>query len=202
MAEAQTPMAEAQWHLDADTYLAMVRSEIPTYDVLQGRLAEATADVDARRILDLGCGTGETARHVLGVHPTARLVGLDSSEAMLRHARRTIPTGRFDTGRLEDPLPAGDFDLVVSAFAIHHLPGPGKADLYRRIARALRPGGRFVWCDVVVADATVLRPVPIEPGVDLPDPLPAQLRWLEDAGFEVAVVHAVDDLAIVAGDRR
>ena len=39
MAEAQTPMAEAQWHLDADTYLAMVRSEIPTYDVLQGRLA-------------------------------------------------------------------------------------------------------------------------------------------------------------------
>lgn len=194
-------MAEAQWHLDADTYLAMVRAEIPTYDELQRRLADATADVDARRILDLGTGTGETARHALRVHPAARLLGLDASEAMLRHARRSVPTGLFRCARLEDPLPAGGFDLVVSAFAIHHLPGPSKAELFRRIALAMRPGGRFVFCDVVVPDASVQRPVPIEPGVDLPDTLHAQLRWLEDAGLEVSVVHAADDLAIVRGDR-
>jgi predicted RNA methylase len=56
-----------QWHLDAETYLAMVRSEIPTYDDLQDRLAEATADVDAHTILDLGSGTGVTAEADLAI---------------------------------------------------------------------------------------------------------------------------------------
>jgi tRNA (cmo5U34)-methyltransferase len=46
--------------------------------------------------------------------------------------------------RLQDPLPEGNFDLVVSALAVHHLDGAGKADLFARVADRLRPGGRFV----------------------------------------------------------
>jgi SAM-dependent methyltransferase len=54
--------------------------------------------------------------------------------------------------RLEDALPVGNIDLVVSALAVHHLDGAGKADLFARIAARRRSGGRFVLGDVVVPD--------------------------------------------------
>jgi tRNA (cmo5U34)-methyltransferase len=40
--------------------------------------------------------------------------------------------------RLEDALPVGNIDLVVSALAVHHLDGAGKADLFARIAARRR----------------------------------------------------------------
>jgi tRNA (cmo5U34)-methyltransferase len=54
--------------------------------------------------------------------------------------------------RLEDAPPEGNFDLVVSALAVHHLDGAGKADLFARVAVRLRSGGRFVVGDLVVPD--------------------------------------------------
>jgi tRNA (cmo5U34)-methyltransferase len=188
----------SQWHFDPDSYLRMVRSEIPAYDRLQAALAEATAGVAAERILDLGSGTGVTAQRVLAGHPGASLVGVDSSGDMLVHARELVPAATFEVGALEGPLPSGPFDLVVSAFAIHHLDGEGKADLYRRVAAVLAPAGRFVFLDVVVPEAEVARPVPLEDGVDLPSPVADQLRWLADAGLRPAVVLAEDDLAIIS----
>lgn len=190
-----------QWHVDAETYLAMVRSEIPTYDDLQDRLAEATADVDADTILDLGSGTGVTAERVLTWHPGGTLIGIDASADMTAQAKRTVPSGTFLQQRLEDPLPAGPFDLVVSAFAIHHLPSPAKLDLFSRVAAVLRPRGRFVMCDVVVATAAVMTPVPIEEGVDLPDAVAEQLRWLSDVGLNASVIFAEADLAILRADQ-
>jgi len=189
-----------QWHLDADTYLAMVRSEIPAYDDLQDRLADATTGVSAHAILDLGSGTGITAQRVARRHPGCRVVGIDSSADMLEIAHETVPTATFFRQGLEDPLPEGPFDLVVSAFAVHHLPGPAKADLFGRVAYALRPEGRFVLLDVVVSATPVKAPVAIEAGVDLPDSVVDQLRWLTDAGFHAAVVFAEADLAILRAD--
>lgn len=190
-----------QWHLDADTYLAMVRAEIPAYDHLQDLTAEATADVDARAILDLGSGTGVTATCALARHPRAQLTGVDMSPDMLAHARRAVPGATFLEGRLEDPLPTGPFDLVVSAFAVHHLPSDGKADLFERVLAALRPGGRFVLGDVVVPLAPVSEPVPLEAGLDQPDTVAAQLAWLHDAGFTASVIYESGDLAVLRADR-
>lgn len=189
------------WDFDAESYLAMVRSEIPTYDELQDRLADATADITAGRILDLGSGTGVTATNVLTRHPGASLIGVDGSAEMLAHARTLLPDAAFHEGDLAGPLPDGPFDLVVSAFAVHHLRSEDKADLFRRIAAVLRPGGRFVLCDVVVPTEPVATPVPLEDGVDLPDPLADQLAWLDDAGFAAAAIHQDGDLAIIRADR-
>jgi tRNA (cmo5U34)-methyltransferase len=180
----------------------MVRSEIPTYDRLQVALAEATSAVRASAVLDLGSGTGVTAEQVLRVQPGASLIGIDGSDQMLVHARRSVRGAEFLVGRLEDPLPPGPFDLVVSAFAIHHLNGATKADLFRRVASALVPRGRFVMLDVVISTGPVARPVPIEPGVDLPSSTEDLLRWLRDADLEPTVVYAEDDLALIAADRR
>lgn len=190
----------SQWHFDPDSYLTMVRSEVPGYDELQLRLADGTAGVPARRILDLGSGTGITAQHVLARHPDATLVGIDSSEGMLHHARALLPDATFVQARLQDPLPPGPFDLVVSAFAIHHLDGAEKADLFRRVASVLAPRGRFVLADVVVPARPVPRPVPLEDGVDMPSTADDQLEWLHEAGLRPHVVFAEDDLAVLAAD--
>ncbi len=191
-----------QWHLDAETYLSMVRAEIPSYDELQDRLADATADMQAETVLDLGSGTGVTAARVLSRHPGATLIGIDSSPDMLSHARRGVPRADFVEARLEDPLPVGLFHLVVSAFAIHHLPSAAKADLFKRVAGALPPDGRFLLCDVVVPTAPVTQPIPIEEGVDLPDSAADQVGWLAEAGLRPSIVFAEGDVAILRGDRR
>jgi len=189
------------FHFDPATYLDMVRDEVPAYDRLQSALAEATTSVEARRILDLGSGTGVTAERVLSVHRGAQLVGIDCSGDMLAHARRLVPTARFVTARLQDPLPSGPFDLVVSAFTVHHLDRAEKADLFARVAAVLRPGGRFVLCDVVVPEQLVARPVPLDDGFDLPSTVGDQVAWLTEAGLRPEVVYAQDDLCILSADR-
>src|SRR5690242_17933695 len=131
-----------QFHFDPDRYLALMAQEVPAYPRLQDEVAAATHDVDARRILELGTGTGETARRILALHPAASLVGIDASERMLAHARAALPRADLRVGRLEGALPPGPFDLVVSALAVHHLDAPGKAALFHRVAAVLRPGGR------------------------------------------------------------
>ena len=135
----------AQFHWDPDSYLELMRDEVPQYERLQDEVAAATAGVEARRVLELGTGTGETARRVLAVHPAAQLTGIDESPGMLEAARSALDSARVRLveGRLQDPLPDGPWDLVVSCLAVHHLDGEGKADLFRRIAAVLAPGGRF-----------------------------------------------------------
>ena len=192
----------AQFHDAPARYLALMRDALPAYDRMQDALAQATADVAATRILDLGTGTGETARRVLAAHPGAHVVGLDASADMLGLAQALL--GERLTphlARLGEPLPDGPFDLVVSALAVHHLDGPGKAALFADVAACLAPGGRFAMADVIVPEAPVERPSPLDPAVDLPDRLGDLLAWLRDAGLEPAVRWAEGDLAVVAASR-
>ena len=175
--------------------------EVPNYARLQDELTAATTG--AAEILDLGTGTGETARRVLDRHPGARLTGVDESEEMLAAARETL-AGRavhLQPGRMEDALPRGPFDLVVSALAVHHLDGAGKADLFARIHAVLRPGGRFVMADVIVPEDPADSVVPLSPEYDLPSPLGDLLAWLGQAGFTAAVTWRDRDLAVIAADR-
>jgi tRNA threonylcarbamoyl adenosine modification protein (Sua5/YciO/YrdC/YwlC family) len=192
-----------QYHFDAGTYDDEVRADIPVYDVFQDEVARATAGARALRILDLGTGTGETARRVLARHPGAFLVGVDESGEMLGVARASLPADRVSlrVGRLEDPLPEGPFDLVTSALCVHHLDGEGKADLFARVREVLQPGGAFVMGDVVVPDDPADATTPLTPGYDRPSPLADQLAWLSDAGLDPRVAWAHRDLAVVAARR-
>src|SRR5690625_4156367 len=132
-------MTEFAW--DPDSYLALMAEEIPDYRRLQAELTAAVAahDRPPRTVLDLGVGSGLTAEKVAEALPEARILGIDASEQMLAAAARTLDPDRTELrrGRLEDPLPPGPFDLVMSTLAIHHLDGPGKADLFTRIAEVL-----------------------------------------------------------------
>jgi len=117
----------AQFHFHPDSYAEMIRAELPGYEELQAQAA-AAGGAGLRRILELGTGTGETARRLLDRHPGATLVGLDESREMLEVARDGLDA-RADlrVGRIEDRLPEGPFDLVASALCVHHLEGTAKA---------------------------------------------------------------------------
>jgi tRNA threonylcarbamoyl adenosine modification protein (Sua5/YciO/YrdC/YwlC family) len=189
---------ERQFHFDPATYGGMIRTEIPDYERLQEELAAASG-AEARRVLELGTGTGETARRLLERHPDARLVGIDESESMLAAARSRLPAERVElrVSRLEDELPEGPFDLVASALCVHHLRASGKRDLFARIRAALAPGGRFVLGDVVVPVDPEDAVVPLSPGYDHPDSLSDQVAWLAEQGFAARVSWEHRDLAVV-----
>ena len=57
-------------------------------------------------------------------------------------------------------------------------------------------------CDVVVPTDPVARPVPLETGVDCPETVADQLRWLADAQLDAPQLLADADLAILQADRR
>ena len=189
-----------QFHFHPDSYLELVRSEVPAYDRLQDEVCSAASRLQPRSILDLGAGTGVTSQRVLAAYPDARLIGIDESEAMLEHARRVIPAGDFRVARLEEPLPDGPFDLVISALAVHHLDGPGKAGLFRRVAAAMNPRGRLVVGDVVVPEDPADVIAPLDDEYDKPSPIPDQISWLEEAGFGARVTWTEADLAVMVGD--
>ena len=193
----------AQFHFTPDDYLELM-SELPAYEELQDRVASLTEDLSVTRILELGTGTGETSRRVLADHPEARLVGVDESAEMMAVARKVLPAAsieEFIIQGIEDPLPDGPFDLVISALTIHHLDAPGKVDLFERVARAMQPGAVFVMGDVVVPDDPADAVTPLTPEYDMPDRTEDLVSWLNDAGFDAEVAWTFKDLVVIRSTR-
>jgi L-threonylcarbamoyladenylate synthase len=202
-AETVESALQHQFHFDPASYVATIRAEIPGYDRFQDELARASGE-GAGRVLELGTGTGETARRLLERHPDAFLVGIDESPEMLAEARRRLPADRVSlrVGPIESPLPEGPFDLVASALCVHHLPGEAKRELFARVRDALTPGGRFVLADVVVPADAADAVAPLTAGYDHPSTVGEQLRWLEEVGLPARVVWEDRDLVVIAARAR
>jgi tRNA (cmo5U34)-methyltransferase len=173
----------AQFHWKPDTYLEQIRAEVPRFDELQDASIEAIP-FPPNRVLELGIGTGETTRRLLTRYPEAQLTGLDASAEMVFRARELGVEVRL--ARMEDPLPDGPWDLVLSVLSVHHLTSERKRDLFRRVreqARALVIG------DVVEAERQVS---PIDPEFDFPDRAEDLAEWCDGE-----VTWTGDDLAVV-----
>jgi tRNA (cmo5U34)-methyltransferase len=180
--------ASAQFHSDPATYLDRIQAEVPRYDELQERSVEAIP-FSPLRVLELGVGTGETTRRLLAQYPDAAVTGLDSSPEMVFKAREMGIAVKL--ARMEDPLPDGPWDLMISVLSVHHLDRPQKVDLFRRVRAEARS---LVIGDVVSADPQI---APIEAGVDFPEPAEALAEWCDGeivwTGDDLAVIRAVYD---------
>lgn len=191
-------MAEFAW--DPNSYLALMAEEVPDYRRLQDELVSAATEQNALRVLDLGIGSGLTARRVADAMPAARLVGVDDSAEMLEAAQQILEPSRASLvrGRLQDPLPTERFDLVISMLAVHHLDADGKADLFARIAEVLdRRAGRLVLADLITPVDPDDVVTPIDGVIDTPSPLADQLEWMRAAGLRPEVRWKHRDLVVI-----
>lgn len=173
----------AQFHMDPETYLDEIRADVPRYDELQAATVDAVPFAP-RRVLELGVGTGETTRRLLERYPDAEVTGLDAQPEMVFKAREHGIAVRL--ARMQDPLPDGPWDLVISVLSVHHLDENQKRDLFRRVREQSRA---FVMGDVVEADPQVTS---LEEGVDLPSPPEDMAEW---CGGDI--VWRADDLAVI-----
>jgi tRNA (cmo5U34)-methyltransferase len=121
---------------------------VPPYDDLYATAVEAVdlSDDKPDRILDLGAGTGLLSAGMRAAWPQAALTLTDAAGEMLKRARETLGDDNISyvCADLVDPLPAGPWDAIVSALAIHHLTDEDKCGLFARIHAELREGGVFV----------------------------------------------------------
>jgi ubiquinone/menaquinone biosynthesis C-methylase UbiE len=113
-------------------------------------LHEAFLRRDQRKLslLDIGCGTGRFLDLVKQAWPRLQVIGLDMSEAYLRHTKRHLKR-RFRTGLVVGkaeaiPVPTDSQDAVTSIFLFHELPPKVRRDALAECARVLKPGGRLV----------------------------------------------------------
>jgi SAM-dependent methyltransferase len=105
-----------------------------------------------KRVLDVGCGDGILLATILQAFPEACGAALDFSPLMLERARARLAQfgdrGRTVEADLGTPAwlshVTGPFDVIVSGFAIHHLPDARKRALYQEIRDLLTQGGVFV----------------------------------------------------------
>lgn len=116
-------------------------------------LAEAFAGRDQRklRLIDVGCGTGRFLDFVKQVWPRLPVLGLDLSEAYVKHARRHLKgrsrIGFAVAGAEAIPAPGSSCDAVTSIFMLHELPPEVRRAVIGEAARVLKPGGRLVLVD-------------------------------------------------------
>jgi trans-aconitate 2-methyltransferase len=104
--------------------------------------ADLLAQIDLenpRRIIDLGCGTGNSTEQLHRRWPQADLTGLDSSPDMLSQARSNHPDWKWIQSGVEQWLPDLSFDLIFSNACLHWVAAHGR--LFPRLVSYLAPGG-------------------------------------------------------------
>jgi len=179
-----------------------------TMDALIGPLGlaalERAAPRAGERVLDVGCGVGQTTLQLAErVGPTGSVLGIDISTPMLELAREKARAAGRSNVRFENAdaqthaFPPASFDLLFSRFGVMFFADPDAA--FANLAKAVRPGGRvtFVCWQPVAANpwvrepmAALMKHVPPQapPPANAPGPFafadPARVRGiLERAGF-------------------
>jgi trans-aconitate 2-methyltransferase len=92
----------------------------------------------ARKVVDVGCGPGNSTALLVARYPEAEIVGIDSSPAMLEEARKALPGCFFVEADANSWLPDRDTDLVYANATYQWIPDHLK--VLRRTMAALQPG--------------------------------------------------------------
>ena len=148
-----------------------IRRLLPRYDEMLDIISRCPPST-SRRILELGCGTGELSLKILNRYPDAQVIALDYSPRMLQFAQNKITASGYEqrwTGIEADfgnwannpeVLEIGTkFDACVSSLAIHHLKDEMKLKLFQTIRESLTQGGGFWNADPILPESPALAEV-------------------------------------------
>jgi ubiquinone/menaquinone biosynthesis C-methylase UbiE len=119
---------------------------------LRKDLVMQMGDLNRKRVLDIGCGTGTLVILIKGSHPTADVIGLDGDPQILEIARAKSRNQnleiQFDQGMSFGlPYPDESFDVVCTSMMLHHLTKDDKQKTAMEMYRVLRPGGQLFGAD-------------------------------------------------------
>ena len=185
----------------AAEYEAQMRENIEEFATFYDSAIAALPASRRPRILDLGIGTGLELDRLFARFPSARVTGIDVSRGMLDALTAKLRpwSGRVQTihvSFLDEDLGCAAYEAVLSVMAFHHWAANVKLDLYRRVHRALIPGGVFVNADYVATNEESSRRLAAYRAsdlddrhtrhIDLPLTIEAELQLLADAGFASA----------------
>ncbi|AHH98003.1 class I SAM-dependent methyltransferase [Kutzneria albida] len=132
---------------DGEFWAARARRLDEGVAAYQGHLLAAAGIERADRVLDVGCGSGQTTRDAARRAGAGSALGVDLSARMIDLARRLAADEQLANLSFEQadaqlhPFPQGQFDLVVSRSGAMFFGDPPTA--FGNLARALRPGGRL-----------------------------------------------------------
>jgi ubiquinone/menaquinone biosynthesis C-methylase UbiE len=121
---------------DADAY---IRWWAPVLRTAMQPVLDGVDWSSASRVFEIGCGTGILLEDIVGRAPAARVIGVDASYGMLRHASRVATLVQADAQRL--PMTDAAADVMVSGFMLQHVPEPRV--VFAEWARCLRPNGQL-----------------------------------------------------------
>jgi trans-aconitate 2-methyltransferase len=128
--QVNRPMSSTDW--SPASYLQFENERTrPAHDLL----ARVRPD-GVRRIVDVGCGPGNSTELLATRYPESEILGLDSSPAMLQDARRRLPDVRFEFANAAVWVPDADVDLVFANAVYQWI--PGNLGQLARVLAALR----------------------------------------------------------------
>ncbi len=105
-------------------------------------------------ILDLGCGNARFLEPFLRARPPGAYTGVDLSAAALQEAAELLNGIPLVSLRNQDMLEAAAetgevYEVIFTGYAVHHLSGEAKKQLFCSCASNLAPGGKIIMVDVV-----------------------------------------------------
>jgi SAM-dependent methyltransferase len=212
MAISNRQEADAEWDDAAGGY-RVKRAGLFDYDAELGRYNEllraATGVGPGDRVLDIGCGAGQSTRDAARAALPGDALGVDLSARMLELARgRSAAEGvhniRFEQADAQrHPFPTSHFDVAISRFGTMFFAGPVEA--FTNVGRALRPAARLVmlvWQDSDRQEWSAAISESLAPGRALPAATAGDPFSLADPSTVDGILDAAGFAAVSRADLR
>lgn len=182
--------------------------KIDTYDDVHSTFMETkkeladNLDKDAKKILDLGAGTGLELIHLFELFPEAEVTVIDITENMLDKLKERSFADHVTTicGDFFEVDFGENYDAVISTSALHHFKKEEKVKLYQKIYDCLKNDGQFINCDCIALTQEIEDQQLYElehnidnyKHIDTPLTVNNEFAVLKEVGFEEIISSDVD----------
>lgn len=160
---------------------------------VQSLYGQLPPDFRPRRILDFGCGIGDTIDYLAKLFPSAHVVGVDVSEKALAYAERRYRSPHVSFIHVQALEATEVFDLCYTNGVFHHIPPEERPAVVETIYRALIRGGYFALFENNpwnLGTRLVMSRIPFDRNARLLS-LPQAWHLLSKGGFVVRTVYSL-----------